>query len=168
MGLDHLVDFRYGTALDMPFKAGTFDVAWGVDAWCHITDKEKLIQECARVVKPGGTIAFMDEIQIGEMTDEECKKFLFPQAVPYLETLEGYASLLEKAGFTVLEGEDITGEVMEYWRRVWMDEIKAKKDQIVGKFGNEMYANMCMMMENLFTAVQEKKIGEGRFIGKRR
>lgn len=109
------------------------------------------------MVKPGGTIAFMDEIQTGEMTDEECKKFLFPQAVPYLETLEGYASLLEKAGFTVLEEEDITGEVMEYWRRVWMDDIKAKKDEIVGKFGNEMYDNLCIMMENLFTAGPGKK-----------
>ena len=49
-----------------------------------------------------------------------------------------------------------------------MDSIEEKKGQIVGKFGREMYDNMCTMMENLFPAVPEKKIGEGRFIGKKR
>jgi len=117
---------------------------------------------------PVGPSPFMDEIQVGEMTDEEREKFFLPQAVPYLETLEGYASLLEKTGFAVLEKQDITEEVMEYWRRVWMDDIKEKKDEIVEKFGDEMSDGMSAMTENLFSAVQEKKIGEGRFIGKRK
>ena len=55
-----LIDYRRGNAIDMPFKAETFNVVWGQDAWCYVTDKEKLIQEAYRVLKPGGIIAFTD------------------------------------------------------------------------------------------------------------
>ena len=38
----------------------SFDVVIGQEAWCHVPDKPRLIAECARVVKPGGVIAFTD------------------------------------------------------------------------------------------------------------
>ena len=40
-GLMHLVTNKLGNALDMPFKAAAFDIVWGQDAWCYVTDKEK-------------------------------------------------------------------------------------------------------------------------------
>lgn len=82
--LDHLVELKLGTALDMPFRTGTFDVVCGQDAWCHMTDKDRLIQECARVLAPGGMIAFTDWLQTGEM-DEEYRSRLFSIAsCPYM------------------------------------------------------------------------------------
>ena len=69
-GLEPKVRFELGDALDMPFDDETFDVVWGQDAWCYVTDKETLLGECARVVKPGGVVAFTDWIETGPMTDE--------------------------------------------------------------------------------------------------
>ena len=60
VGLEHLVDFRLGNALDMPFADATFDVVIGQEAFAHVPDKPRLIAECARVVRPGGIIAFTD------------------------------------------------------------------------------------------------------------
>jgi ubiquinone/menaquinone biosynthesis C-methylase UbiE len=37
-GLVGKVSYRLGNALDMPFRAGSFDVVWWQDAWCYITD----------------------------------------------------------------------------------------------------------------------------------
>ena len=37
-GLDDLVRYRLGNALDIPFRADTCDIVWGQDAWCYITD----------------------------------------------------------------------------------------------------------------------------------
>src|SRR5262245_65499409 len=56
--LAHLVDFRLGDALQMPFDDGSFDVVIGQEAWCHVPDKTRLIGECARGVKQGGEIDF--------------------------------------------------------------------------------------------------------------
>jgi sarcosine/dimethylglycine N-methyltransferase len=55
VGLDQLVDFRLGNALDMPFADAAFDVVIGQEAFAHVPDKPRLIAECARVVKPGGS-----------------------------------------------------------------------------------------------------------------
>ena len=49
------VNFRLGNALDLPFKKNSFDIVWGQDAWCYVTDKERLIHEAGRVITPGGT-----------------------------------------------------------------------------------------------------------------
>jgi SAM-dependent methyltransferase len=46
--LDHLVSFRHGNALDMPFEDAAFDAVIGQEAWCHVPDKPRLIAECAR------------------------------------------------------------------------------------------------------------------------
>src|SRR3989304_2623024 len=58
MNLSGQVDFKLGDALEMPFANESFDVVWGQDAWCYVTDKKRLVKECHRVLKPHGTIAF--------------------------------------------------------------------------------------------------------------
>ena len=70
-GWDNKVEYKLGNALDMPFRANTFDVVWGQDAWCYITDKKRLIEECARVLKPGGILAFTDWLETGSMPGKD-------------------------------------------------------------------------------------------------
>ena len=43
--------------------AATADFVWGEDAWCYVVDKPRLVAEAARLVKPGGTIAFTDWVE---------------------------------------------------------------------------------------------------------
>jgi ubiquinone/menaquinone biosynthesis C-methylase UbiE len=38
----------------------SFDFVWGEDAWCYVEDKRQLIAEAARLLKPGGVMAFTD------------------------------------------------------------------------------------------------------------
>jgi SAM-dependent methyltransferase len=57
------IEFKLSDVLEMPYAAGTFDFVWGEDAWCYVTDKDKLVAEAARVLKPGGTIAFTDWVE---------------------------------------------------------------------------------------------------------
>jgi SAM-dependent methyltransferase len=67
VGLDQLVDFRLDNALDMPFADAAFDVVIGQEAFAHVPDKPRLIAECARVVKPGGIVAFTDILRQGRL-----------------------------------------------------------------------------------------------------
>jgi sarcosine/dimethylglycine N-methyltransferase len=75
VSLDHLVDFRLGNALDMPFAGASFDVVIGQEAFAHVPDKPRLIAECARVVRPGGLIAFTDILRrerLSEVSSSAC------------------------------------------------------------------------------------------------
>jgi ubiquinone/menaquinone biosynthesis C-methylase UbiE len=55
------VSFQYGDMNDLPFDDGTFDWVWNVDTLWPVAGKDPrpLVNELARVVKPGGTIAVL-------------------------------------------------------------------------------------------------------------
>jgi hypothetical protein len=119
------------------------------------------------VLKRGGTIAFADEIQTAEMDEAERERVFTIQAVPYLETREGYVALLERAGFEVQLKEDVSQEYLQYWGR-WQGGILQKQDEITSRFDQEAYDQTREMFEIVVAAARQGKIGEGRFVGRKR
>ena len=49
--------FELVDALNMKFDDDSFDLVWACESGEHMPDKEKYVQEMARVLKPGGRIA---------------------------------------------------------------------------------------------------------------
>lgn len=166
-GLSPLVSYELGDSLDMPFGSRSFDVVWGQDAWCYVTDKEKLLQEAARMVKPGGTIAFTDWIQTGNMSDTEWESLNKFMVFPYLETLEGYERLLTKAGFEPEEMEDLSKDFAKhchYYRDKLVEDLKGT---IVKEYGEGLFDAALAGLELWTSAANECKVGRGRWIGRR-
>jgi ubiquinone/menaquinone biosynthesis C-methylase UbiE len=166
-GLDGAVTFKLGNALDMPFRAGTFDVVWGQDAWCYVTDKARLIRECARVVKPGGVVAFTDWIEARPMSDELCAALNSFMAFPYLETLDGYAALAESAGLTVLEREDLTPHFARHVQGYLEALTNGHRAVIVAGYGQTMYEDVERGLTMWRDASAAGQVGRGRIIARR-
>ena len=113
-GIADRVRFVLADVCDSGLPTGSADFVWGEDAWCYVTDKEKLIAEAARVVKPGGTIAFTDWVEgPAGLSDAEAERFLRWMKFANLQDISGYTKLLEENGCTVLEAED-TGRFAEH------------------------------------------------------
>ena len=84
-----------------------FDFVWGEDAWCYVEDKAKLISEAARLIKPGGNIAFTDWLEgPAGLPDAEAARYLTFMKFPNVLTLGEYQSLLEKNGCAVKVAHD--------------------------------------------------------------
>jgi ubiquinone/menaquinone biosynthesis C-methylase UbiE len=83
-------------------EAARFDFVWGEDAWCYVEDKSALMIEAARVIKPGGVIAFTDWMQ-GDvpMTSDESNRYLSFMKFPNVRSLAEYSALLLANGFKV-------------------------------------------------------------------
>jgi ubiquinone/menaquinone biosynthesis C-methylase UbiE len=91
-----------------------FDFVWGEDAWCYVEDKAKLIQEAARITKPGGTVAFTDWVEgPAELTEAEANRFLTFMKFPNVQDIAGYKRLLLENGFEIIHAED-TGRFAPY------------------------------------------------------
>ncbi|VVB90276.1 Putative arsenite methyltransferase [uncultured archaeon] len=166
-GLAHLVTYKLGNALDMPFKAGSFDVVWGQDAWCYVTDKGRLINEARRVLKPGGIIAFTDWVQAGNMTDREWEDLNSFMAFPYMETIDGYEQLLKQAGFAIIEKEDMTPDFAKYCH-IYQDRVRDElKSAIISQYGAEMFKAADNGLALWVKAADEGKAGWGRMIGRK-
>ncbi len=166
-GLSNLVSFKLGDSLNMPFKAGTFDIVWGQDAWCYVTDKNLLISEAARVLKPDGTVAFTDWLQVGNMTNMECEALNSFMVFPYIETLDGYEEILMQNGFTILEKEDLSVDFKKHCH-MYQDMLKNElKDIIIKKYDEELYKAADTGLSLWVSAADAGKVGRGRLIGKK-
>ncbi len=62
-GLEHIVNVRHGSFENIPEPAGTFDLVWSQDAILHSGDRDRVVAEIARVLKPGGEFIFTDPMQ---------------------------------------------------------------------------------------------------------
>jgi len=111
-GLTDKIEYQVGDVKEIPWVDGKFDVVIGEDAWCYVDCKDTLIKEAARVLKPGGTLAFSDWIEgPNGLSDEEATRICSPENLgmtfPYLETGKGYEELIAKHGLTLKSSEDL-------------------------------------------------------------
>jgi len=166
-GLDGKATFVLGNALDMPYRAGSFDVVWGQDAWCYITDKERLVRECARVVRPGGTVAFTDWLETGPMNDGLWTALHAFMAFPYMETLKGYAQLADAAGLRVVEQEDLSPDFARHVQ-LYLDALqKTHRAVVVAGYGQAMYDEVERGLILWRDASAAGQVGRGRIIARK-
>jgi SAM-dependent methyltransferase len=105
--LDDRIRLVLADACDCGLPTGRSDFVWGEDAWCYVTDKAKLIGEAARLVRPGGVIAFTDWVEGPvELTEAEAQRFLRTMSFANVQDLEGYVCLLSQNGCEARVAED--------------------------------------------------------------
>jgi SAM-dependent methyltransferase len=101
------ISFTLADACDSGLPGASADFVWGEDAWCYVVDKKRLIAEAARLVKPGGIIAFTDWVDgRTPWADGEANRYRAFMKFPNTLTLDGYVALLAANGCEVLVAED--------------------------------------------------------------
>jgi ubiquinone/menaquinone biosynthesis C-methylase UbiE len=105
-GLAQRVSFVEADVCATGLPAGRHDFVWGEDAWCYVEDKAGLIAEAARLVKPGGTIAFTDWLEGPGLSDTEAARYLGFMKFPSVLVAGEYVALLERNHCKVISVED--------------------------------------------------------------
>ena len=106
-GMEKKINFMLGNVCASGLASASVDFVWGEDAWCYVVDKTKLIAEAARLVKPGGLIAFTDWVEgPAGLSTQEAERFLAFMKFPNIQDLQGYRDLLTANGCQVQVAED--------------------------------------------------------------
>lgn len=106
-GLSDKIRFALADACNSGLPVASADFVWGEDAWCYVPDKPKLIAEAARLVRPGGVIAFTDWVEgPAGLSDAEADRFMHLMKFPSLQDIPGYQQLLKHHGCTVIAAEN--------------------------------------------------------------
>jgi SAM-dependent methyltransferase len=161
------IEYRLGSALDIPAQANTFDVVWGQDAWCYIRDKPRLIEEINRVLKPGGVLGFTDwiwgSIEAPNFDADYLMEFM---VFPDLQTLDGYGKLIENVGMKLSEKKDL-GDDFTNHMNVYISILQENKENIISGFGEELYVEAEKGVFAWKKAAHNKWVSRGLWIAKK-
>lgn len=164
VGLSDRVSFVRGDAVNLQFDDGGFDAAISQEAFLHIPDKEALLANCRRVIKPGGRLGFTDWILRGKLSKAVQTNLREVFAAVGLVASDRYLALLESAGFSQVQFEDLS----EWWQgilRARLDMFKSLKMETVRRFGVERHNQYISTYTNFVKQIENGKQGGGRFCG---
>ena len=159
------IDFVLADVCQTGLPAGQADFVWGEDAWCYVADKPALIREAARLLKPGGTIAFTDWVEGPGLSAAEAERFLRFMKFPSLFACGDYARELEQAGCKVVEAQD-TGRFaphVDLYLNMLNMQLTYDALRIIG-FDVKLMAAMAGEMAFMQALAHAGKIQQGRFI----
>ena len=168
-GLDDKIRFVLADASQSGLPSASADFIWSEDAWCYVPDKPRLIAEAARIVRPGGVIAFTDWVEgPAGLTDSEAQRFLGLMMFANVEDIAGYAKLLSGNGCEVRAAED-TGRFTRHVD-LYLDmlELQLRYDalRIVG-FNTDLLDALIAGFRFIGEMARAGKIAQARFIARR-
>ena len=85
-GVSHLVEFRYGDFMDMPFADASFDAVFNHETYCYAPDKLAYLRGVHRVLKPGGRWQAIEGLTTEKIPDEQDEQV-------HLSTQQGWRTL---------------------------------------------------------------------------
>ncbi|MBM85268.1 MAG: hypothetical protein CMM47_04520 [Rhodospirillaceae bacterium] len=162
-GLQNLANFQVGNATELPFNSNSFNVVWGQDAWCHVADKARLISECVRVLKPGGTVAFSDWLQTAQMNQAQSKQIHDATASTNMATMALYSELLFENGLSIKKYENISATFIQQYRTI-ITRLGDIEKEISEQFSPKIYEILRKKNVTILRGFEEGLIGGGRII----
>ncbi len=123
-GLAARTVFQVADALEMPFADQSFDLVWSLESGEHMPNKQKFLQECYRVLKPGGKFIFVTWCHrpiappYPPLDSDEQKlleKIYQVYCLPYVISLPEYEAIAQAEGFQNLRSADWSAAVAPFW-----------------------------------------------------
>ncbi|AXK36104.1 class I SAM-dependent methyltransferase [Streptomyces armeniacus] len=148
------VSFAYGNAMELAYEDGSFDAAWAIDSFPHLSDRLAGLREACRVLRPGATMLLTEFTRRGDPPPEQVATFREVWTSPPPMTPAEGLELTARAGFELVRLENhsqnvaVSGELMAV---LYQD----RHDEVLRRYGPEATARMDAAMPLLRTFVRD-------------
>ena len=140
-GLNHLIEVVDGSYDAVPFEDSSFDVVWSEDAILHSGNKEKVISEAARLLKPGGDLVFSDPMQTDHCDEKVLQPVYDRIKLSSLASPATYKELAKKAGLKEVNFEQLQDQLVLHYSRV-LEETEKNEEELLEYVSREYLENM--------------------------
>lgn len=128
-GLDHLVTVVDGNFENLPYENQSFDIVWCQDSFLHSADRGKVIEEVARVLKPGGEFIFTDPMQADDAPEDKLQPIYDRINLSSMGSPSFYRQKAKQCGLSEVEFEELTPQLTHHYARV-REEMHKKHDAL--------------------------------------
>ncbi len=164
------IKIKYGDASEIPWKDGFFDLVWGEDAWCYVSDKGALISEAARVLRKDGIIAFTDWTEGSKgFSDAESSRIRRFMKFPDMASKTWYENTLSDAGFKIIHSEEDSADFAKHIR-MYIDMLSGQlRFDALKILGEDMglFAEMGGEMAFMLEMAEKGRLSRTRIVGKK-
>jgi ubiquinone/menaquinone biosynthesis C-methylase UbiE len=166
VGLAGRVGMVQGDARRLPFRSASFDACVSQEGLLHVDDKLSVFAECHRVLTGGGRLAFTDWIARPSLGERERARLWRWMAATTLQTVDGYRTLLGRAGFRAIEAEDLSADWRDIVRRR-LARFRARHAEAAAEIGEARYAEYEQLFTFFVNLIDAGKLGGARLTATR-
>ena len=140
-GLGHKIEVVDGSFEEIPAAANRFDMVWSQDAILHSGQRERVLQEVARVLKPGGRFIFTDPMQADDCPRDVLQPILDRIHLDSLASPRFYREMMTQLDFKEVCFEERTEMLTMHYGRV-LQETEKHQEALVRKVSAEYVKRM--------------------------
>lgn len=141
----------------LPYAEGAFDAAFSNDVLCHITNREHILGELFRVLRPGGRFVFSDALVInGVISNAEIA--IRSSIGNYVFVPTGInEKLIKQAGFRPLHADDTTKNASMVAKR-WYEARESRREALIGSEGEANFDGLQKFLQCVHTLTSERRL----------
>jgi len=158
--LQDKVTVLYGSFDAIPQPDASFDVVWSQDAILHAPDRNKVLAEAIRVLKPGGEMIFTDPMQADDVPEGVLQPVYDRLNLPNLGSMKFYHDAATAAGFEVIDQIDLVHNLRAHYDHV-RKELEANYDHVAERSSKEYLDKMLEGLANWVSAADKGYLAWG-------
>lgn len=164
-GLTGAIEVVDGSFERIPYPDDSVDVVWSQDAFLHSGDRHRVLEEVARVLRPGGELIFTDPMAVDGCPKDVLRPILDRIHLDDMGSPEFYQRELARLGFTDAgDGgfEEHREQLPRHYGRV-LEETERQQSVLAGKVSADYLTRMKKGLRDWVHGGQENHLTWGIF-----
>ena len=143
LGVDDRAKFQVADGMDNGMPDASFDCAWVMESSHLMPERDRLVAECARVLRPGGRLVLCDIVLHRELPFQEVRRLVRKFALlrdvfgqNRVDPLDSYRQLAEANGLEIDTVDDLTAATRPTFDR-WQENAATHRAAVVDVLGED-------------------------------
>jgi len=150
----------HGSFESIPCDENSHDVVWSQDAFLHSDNREIVLQEIERVLKPGGEVIFTDPMQAGDCPEGVLQAVYDRLNLKSLASFEFYRQALGELNFEERHVIDMSHQLRRHYEKV-LEDLQRRYPDLLESISADYMDRMLLGLDSWVAAADKGYLAWG-------